>query len=210
VTSASLDTDHLVTGLTPKGQATRGRIVATAAELIYARGVSGTHTSDVQEAAGVGAAQLYHYFHSKRDLVAAVIDHQVEATLDAQRPWFARLDSIDDLRAWRDAMVEAQRRRQCHGGCPIGSIGSELAKCDPAARANVAAGLRLWELAIRDGLLAMRGRGELRVDANPERLALATLAALQGGLLMSQIRRDTAGLEASLDTIIDYIGSFIA
>jgi hypothetical protein len=36
----------------------------------------------------------------------------------------------------------------------------------------------------------MRDRGELREEADPERLA--TLTALQGGLLMTQVRRSTA------------------
>jgi TetR/AcrR family transcriptional repressor of nem operon len=33
-----------------------------------------------------------------------------------------------------------QRQLNCQGGCPIGSIGAELAETDPAARQEVAAG----------------------------------------------------------------------
>ena len=53
----------------------------------------------------------------------------------------------------------------------------------------------------------MHARGELRKDADPERLALGLLAALQGGLLLTQIRRDAAPLEAALDLAIDHIRS---
>jgi hypothetical protein len=56
----------------------------------------------------------------------------------------------------------------------------------------------------------MRDRGELRADANPARLATATLAGLQGGLLLTQVRRDTAPLEAALDMAIAHIASFVA
>ncbi|MGQ4444728.1 TetR/AcrR family transcriptional regulator, partial [Streptomyces violaceoruber] len=41
--------------------------------------------------------------------------------------------------------------------------------------------------------------------ADPDRLALALLTALQGGLLMTQTRRDTIALEAVLNTMIDHI-----
>jgi hypothetical protein len=51
----------------------------------------------------------------------------------------------------------------------------------------------------------MRDRGELRVGADPDSLALAMLAALQGGLLMTQTRRDTVALETVLDAMIDRI-----
>jgi hypothetical protein len=111
---------------------------------------------------------------------------------------------------WREALVELQRARQCEGGCPIGSLASELAEQDAEARAELAAGFSRWEAAIRDGLRTMHRRGDLRPDADPDQLALATLAALQGGLLLTQTRRDTLALEAALDTMLAHIETFCA
>ncbi|WNV82510.1 TetR family transcriptional regulator C-terminal domain-containing protein [Umezawaea sp. Da 62-37] len=194
--------------LTRKGRATRDRIVATASELMFERGVAGTSTDDVRAAAGVSTSQIYHYFSDKRTLVLAVIAHQTEAVLTAQEPLLSTLDSLEALRAWRDFLVALQRGYDCRGGCPIGSLGSELADVDDEARQAVATGYTRWEGSIRAGLHAMRDRGDLRPDADPDRLALATLTALQGGLLLTQIRRDTAALEAALDSMIDHIESF--
>jgi TetR/AcrR family transcriptional repressor of nem operon len=181
--------------------------VAAASALMFDRGVAGTSTEDVRAAAGVSSSQLYHYFENKQQLVRAVIAHQTEAVLDAQQPLLGRLDSLAALKAWRDLIVDLQRQRQCAGGCPIGSLASEMADADPEARQDLAAGFARWESAIRDGLAAMRDRGELREEADPERLALATLTALQGGLLMTQVRRSTAPLEAALDMALDAIRS---
>ena len=47
-------------GLSPKGRATRDRIVAMAAQLMSEHGVGSTSLADVQEAAGVDASQVYH------------------------------------------------------------------------------------------------------------------------------------------------------
>jgi AcrR family transcriptional regulator len=196
--------------LTPKGRATRQRIVAAAAGLMYERGVAGTSTEEVQAAAGVSASQLYHYFADKRSLVRAVIARLTEAVLDSQQPHLSRLDSLEALRAWRDALVDLQRERGCMGGCPIGSLATELSDLDETARTDLRAGFARWEEAIREGLHAMHDRGELRRGADPDRLALATLAALQGGLLLTQLRRDTAPLEAALDAMIDRIASLRA
>jgi TetR/AcrR family transcriptional regulator, transcriptional repressor for nem operon len=193
--------------LTRKGRATRERIVTTAATLMFDRGVAGTSIEDVQAAAGVSSSQIYHYFRDKRALVRAVIACQTDAVLGAQQPLLDRLDSVEALRKWRDLLVGLQRERHYEGGCPIGSLAGELAEADPAARAALAAGFGLWESAIRAGIQAMRDRGELPGEADPERLARALLAALQGGLLLTQVRRDTAGLEAALDTVIDHIAS---
>ena len=196
--------------LTRKGQATRDRIVAAASSLMFERGVAGTSTEDVQVAAGVSTSQIYHYFRDKRALVRAVIQFQTDAIMDNQARLLGALDSIDALRAWRDWIVDLQRKLGCQGGCPIGSLGSEIAESDAQARAEVAAGFARWELAIRNGLHAMRDNGVLRKDVDPERLALGTLAALQGGLLLTQIRRDTLALEAGLDEMIDHIESLTA
>jgi TetR/AcrR family transcriptional repressor of nem operon len=193
--------------LTRKGQATRERIVAAAAGLMFQRGVAGTSIDDVKAAAGVSSSQLYHYFADKHALVRAVIAHQTDAVLDGQQPLLSRLDSLQALHAWRDMVVGFQRENDCEGGCPIGSLAAELAEIDPEARADLTAGFARWESPIRDGLRAMQGRGELRPDADPDRLALATLAALQGGLLLTQIRRETAPLEAALDETLARIAS---
>jgi hypothetical protein len=139
--------------------------------------------------------------------VRSVIAFQTEAILDAQEPLLSKLDSLAALRLWRDAIVELQHTRRFQGGCPIGSLAGELAESDADARADLAAGFSRWEAAIRDGLRTMHERGDLRQEADPDQLALATLAALQGGLLLTQIRRDTAALEAVLDAMLDHIAA---
>jgi TetR/AcrR family transcriptional repressor of nem operon len=197
------------TRLTRKGQATRDRIIAVAARLTFERGVAGTSIDDVKAAAGVSSSQLYHYFVDKHALIRAVIAHQTDVVLDAQQPLLGRLDSIDALRAWRDQGVATQRSVECRGGCPIGSLAGQLADIDADARADLVAGFARWEAPIRDGLRAMRERGEFAAALDTDRLALAILAALQGGLLLTQIRRETGPLEAALDTVIDQVESLV-
>ena len=193
--------------LTRKGRETRGRIVAAAAQLMYERGITEATLEDVRAAAGVSGSQVYHYFADKQALLLAVIEYQTEAVLELQRPLFDRLDTMAGLRRWRDALVEYQRRLQCRGGCPIGSLGSEVAENNPEARLAVASGFLRWEGAISEGLRAMHARGEL--DADPEDLALATLAALQGGLLLTQVQRRVRPLEVVLDQMLDHIETLV-
>jgi TetR/AcrR family transcriptional repressor of nem operon len=187
--------------LTPKGRATRERIVATAARLMYHHGIAGTSLVDVHKAAGVGPSQVYHYFEDKQSLLRAVIAHRIEAvlvTLDG-------LDSMAGLRAWRDFVVDTYRRQNCEGGCQIGSLVGELAEPYPQCRADLAAGFDQWEAAIRAGLQAMWDRGELSGTARPDRLATALLAAVEGGIMLAQVRRDPAPLETAVDEVLDHI-----
>lgn len=192
------------TSLTVKGAHTRQRIVTAAAELMFLNGVAGTTLDDVRAAAAVSSSQLYHYFSDKRDLIRAVVAHQTDSIIGGQAR--ANLETLDGFRSWRDEIVDYHRRLYGRGGCPLGSLGSQLAETDPDIRVEVAAGFDCWEATIRDGLRAMHARGGLAPETDLDALALATLAALQGGLLLAQIQRDTRPLEVALDTMIQLIG----
>ena len=196
--------------LTAKGAATRARIVAVAAALVYEHGVAGTSLEQVREAAGISNSQLYHYFSDKQALVRAVVRHQTEAVLGADDASVSRLDSFAALEAWRDGIVAHHRRQGGAGGCPLGSLVGELADVDDGARRELDDGFRRWSDAIATGLGAMRDRGVLRLEADPARLALAALAALQGGLVLTQARRSPEPLEVALDGALAHIRSFAA
>jgi len=183
---------------TARGRATRDRIVEGATALMVARGVARTSLDDVRDEAGVSKSQLYHYFTDKDDLVHAVIDRTIEAVLRAQ-PALADLCSWPAIEGWLTDLVTLQVERKAAGGCPIGGLAYELADRDPAARRLLADGYARWEAPLRAGLEAMRQRGDLRADADPARLATATLASIQGGLLLSRTRRDPGQLRIALD-----------
>jgi TetR/AcrR family transcriptional repressor of nem operon len=192
--------------LTPKGRATRDRIVAAASELMLQRGVAGTTIEGIQQAAGISTSQMYHYFAGKNDLVAAVIDFQTGNVLGVQQLGLDRIECVADLHRWRDIMVDLVRDLGCAGGCPLGSMANELSESDPVARARLAKSFAQWENMIDDGLKTIVARGEIPDGTDVDRIALALLAGIQGGLLLSQVRRDTSPLEAAVDTMIEYLG----
>jgi TetR/AcrR family transcriptional regulator, transcriptional repressor for nem operon len=184
---------------TAKGRATRERILQAAAELIAEKGTAGMSLDDVRAHTGASRSQLYHYFEDRDDLVHAVIDVTIDAVLDTQGELLDHLDSWAGIDRWFDSLVQHQIDRQACGGCPIGSLAGQLAESDPDARAAIAAGLERWEAHLRDGLTRMRTSGKLRKDADPAALATATMASIQGGLLLTQVRRDPHQLRIALN-----------
>ena len=189
--------------LTRKGAATRARIVDAAAELIFQQGVAHTTIEEVRDAAHVSSSQLYHYFEDKPALVRAVIERQADTMISTQERF--DLSSLDGLREWRDFVVDHARTMGGRFGCPIGSLGAALAETEPEGRAVVAASFKRWEASITAGFLRMHALGRLEPEADPRQLALATLAALEGGLLLAQIQRDTEPLAAALDAMLKLI-----
>jgi TetR/AcrR family transcriptional repressor of nem operon len=181
---------------TARGRATRARIVTAASELISERGVAETSTDDVIERAGASKSQLYHYFQDRAALLRAVVHHNAEGVLGYVG---GPLDSWAAIRSSFDSLVDLQVERRACGGCPIGTLVAQLAEIDEQARLALADAFARWEARLRDGLRTMQLRGKLDAGADPDRLATATLAAIQGGLVLTQTRRDANQLKIALD-----------
>ena len=185
--------------LTPKGARTRARIVEEAAALIHERGVASTTLDDVKVAAEVSGSQMYHYFPDKNELVQAVIDYQADAIVNNQGQL---LRSANGVEAWRKMVITEAKRTKAKGGCPLGSLGGQLAECDPEARALIAAGFDQWAAAIGDELRSLHADGKLPSGIDPDDLATTLLATLQGGLLLAQVQRSTRPFETAVNTLL--------
>jgi AcrR family transcriptional regulator len=186
-------------GFTPRGAATRARIVEAAADLVLARGVGGTSLDEIGAETATSKSQLFHYFPGgKSELVSALASLQGERVLEAQRPYLDTLDTWEAWEGWRDAVI-AHYGSQPHWGCPIGTLANELISRDPDRAAELVAYMDRWRGYLEDGLRRMRAAGLLQPGADPQMIALSILAALQGGLLLTQTMKSLKPLEAALD-----------
>lgn len=191
---------------TAPGRATRARIVAAATELIAERGAAAVTLDDVRERSGTSKSQLYLYFDGRRELLRAVVGATADVVLGAQRAHLeGGLGSLEAIAAWFDDLAAGQAAREARGGCPLGTLAGQVAAYDEGARAALATSFDRWQAPLARGLAAMRDSGELRRDADPDHLAVATMAAIQGGLLLSHVRRDPEQLRVALDAALEHL-----
>jgi AcrR family transcriptional regulator len=195
--------------LTVRGRVTKQRIVAAAADLIYAKGAERVSLEEVMEASATSKSQLYHYFADKDALVRAVIAFQTGRILDANTDFIKSLNSFEGLRIWGDAVVAAYRQSGA-GGCPLGSLASELAAQSEQARRILDESFLSWSAVIESGLSHMKTLGLINPAADAKAIALAVLAAIQGGILLSKTARSTQPLERALDMAIAHVERYAA
>ena len=191
-------------GLTAKGQATRDRILAATADLVHRKGVAGTGLEDIRRIARVSGSQLTHYFRDKRTLIDDVIGWQADILLDREPV----LDSFDAWHRWADRVIARQTARKFQGGCDFGALAGQLAESSPGTRAHLAAGYQRWLDHFRTDLSTMRSNGVLRPDADPDALANTILAAMQGGVLLSQTLRRPEPLRDALAAALSTLESY--
>jgi AcrR family transcriptional regulator len=185
--------------LTPKGMATRERIVRAAADLVLERGAQGTSLDDIRAATATSKSQLFHYFPGgKGDLISAIGALQADRVLDAQRPHLDELNTWTSWDRWRDAVL-AHYGSQTHWGCPIGALTAELVRSEPARAPEAVAHMDRWRSYLEAGVIRMSQTGRLGAHTDARSLSLAILAALQGGLTLSAMTQSIEPLQAALD-----------
>jgi AcrR family transcriptional regulator len=193
--------------LTKKGEQMRTRILDATAELVVRRGAAHTSLDDIRDATGTSKSQLFHYFpDGKAQLLAEVERTEAVRILDEQRPV---LDALDSWEAW-DAWVEVVRRlyRRKIEGCPMAALNGRSADYDPEAPDPILQMYRAWLGAMTNGLASMQRAGLVAVDVDPEDLATATLATIQGGVLIMQATASVRPLDVAIAAATGHLRSF--
>ncbi len=193
--------------MTRRGRASRERIVERAAELFAARGIAAVSVDEVLAAAGAGKGQFYHYFRGRDELAAAAVGFrcaQVVAGLTEALGTVSSLAGLEQALAGFMAGFEMEGMR----GCPIGTLSTEVAGRNEEARVQAAAGFDAWEKLFAGALERMRPRGELRADADPAVLATGLLAVVEGGMVLSQARKDVTSLRVAMEAGLAQVRAF--
>jgi TetR/AcrR family transcriptional regulator, transcriptional repressor for nem operon len=107
-----------------------------------------------------------------------------------------------------DALVEMQVELQGRRGCPIANLVSQLGERDDDVRVELASGFDRWEAELRAGFASMVVSGELVSDTDVDLLASSTMASLQGGLMLTQARRDPSALRRAFDGALALVATF--
>jgi AcrR family transcriptional regulator len=183
--------------LTPKGVATRQRIIDGAAAEIRVNGALATTLEDVMAHTGTSKSQLFHYFpHGKEQLLLAVAEQEAARVISDQQPYLSGLTSWAAWQRWRDVVVERYRRQGQQ--CPLSTVMSEIGRT-PGAQAVASTLIERWRAEIENGVLAMQRQEKIAVTVDPSRAAAALLAGIQGGVLVLMSTGDLSYLEAALD-----------
>jgi AcrR family transcriptional regulator len=191
--------------LTPKGSATRERIVEGASTLLREEGVATTTLDDVLARTRTSKGQLFHYFPGGREqLLLAVAEHEAARVLSDQEPYLSDLTSWAAWQSWRDAVVE--RYRAQGPTCPLHALMTQVDVGTPGSHAVVLELMRAWRERLRAGIAAMQERGELAPGVDPDTAAMALVATVQGGVQVLMATGSTDHLEAGLDLALGALG----
>ncbi len=169
----------------------RDRMVATAAGLFGRLGVDGTSFTDVLAQSRAPRGSIYYYFPSgKRELVVDAVRWTTRAVLDYQRGCPARTPG-GVLHHFVRFFRRSLRASACRNGCPLAAVAVGSYADAAAVRSPVHAGFRAWAALLAGQLQAVGVAPRVA-----RRLAVTTLAAVEGALILARAEGSLAPLDA--------------
>ena len=167
---------------TEREQGKRERLVVGARQVIHHQGVEKTTIADIARSADVPVGNVYYYFKTKDELVAAAIDGHARDVQAALRSLERHRTPQTRLKALVRELM-SQRELVADYGCPLGSLCSELDKRSDGLDRTCS---ELLQLPVDWAEQQFRSMG--RRDARD--LAVALIASYQGIALLTNTFRD--------------------
>ncbi|WP_335933045.1 TetR/AcrR family transcriptional regulator [Streptomyces sp. PTD5-9] len=180
---------------------TSDRLIEATRELLWERGYVGTSPSAVQRRAGAGQGSMYHHFAGKPDLALAAIRRTAERMRETAG---SLLDGPGT--AYERISAYLLRERDVLRGCPVGRLTMDPeVVASEALRAPVDETLG-WLRArlagiVREGV----DRGEFAPALDPEDVAAAVVATVQGGYVLARASGSTDAFDAGVRGLLSLL-----
>ena len=162
----------------------RHNIVEAASQLFSERGFDVVTIVDVMKAAGLTHGGFYGYFASKDELIAEAIAF----SLKRQEGFIA--DTFADYCA---AYLSPGHREHRAGGCTFAALASEAVRQAPEVRHHMTETLR-------DMVNTLTGLVPENAPEGRRRMAISSLSAMLGGLILSRLVDDSVFADELLNS----------
>ena len=187
-----------------KAERTRQYIIEATAPVFNKKGYAGTSLSDLTEATGLTKGSIYGNFENKEEVALAVFDFNtcrvsdmVEQQMKAADTYYEKLMVYS--RVYNDDRLTA------HGGCAILNTAVEADDTNEALKIKAAQAILRWKKNIVTLINGGIAAGEFKADINPEEDALAIIALIEGGVMISKVTNSSSSLQQVLRAVENLI-----
>jgi len=159
------------------------RLLDAAEKVTYRYGFGDASLADIAKEARIPLGNVYYYFKTKDDVGDAIVEHRVERF----RKMLRELDKAGSPKERLCGFVQLKiknREGLAHGGCPVGTLCTELQKYGGAS-AKKSRVLFATALEWMEAQFQAIGKG-----SNSRGLAVHLLSATQGVSLLAHTFRD--------------------
>lgn len=186
-------------GQAKKSDLAREHILAVGQELITTRGFTGLGLGELLKTARVPKGSFYHYFASKEDFGARLLDHYMDG-------YMSRLDELEALdldgrerlfHYWQ-RWIESQSEGDCERRCLVVKLSAEISDISDPMRLIVAKGTRLIIARLAQWIDDGQKDGSLSQDLQAVPLAESLYNLWLGASLRAKLEKSGDPLQAAM------------
>ncbi len=186
---------------------TREALLQAAFGEIHRSGFQAASLEKILSTAGVTKGALYHHFPNKAALGYAVVDEVIKP--HCIESWVRPLEGADDpIQTMIDCMAGVANQMTCADialGCPLNNLMQEMSPVDEGFRQRLNAVSEAWRASMARALARGQGRGTVRDDIDPEKIAAFLFAAYEGIVGTAKNAQSTELFGSSLEVLMSYL-----
>lgn len=186
---------------------TRDILISSASRLVATKGFDRTSVQDVMDEAGVGKGSFYHHFSSKDELGLAVLEQDRASFMEMLDACLEPGEGIDALGRFFETALQKHSATGFIGGCLWGNTALEMSDCNSAFIEPVDTVFREWSDRLSRVIDTAQKNKEIRDDANDSDLSLVVVAAIEGSIMLSRLRKDEKPMRTCLALLLRLLRS---
>ena len=184
-----------------KGELTKTRILDDAGAVFQRKGFLGATVSDLLEATGTTKGNLYFHFAGKEELGLAVLNRAKQDFVDFLDQALQGPTPGAQLENFFLRVLAKNRAKGFIGGCIFGNTALEASDTAPQFAGVVEEVFGVWTGRLQQVLSAAQVSGEVRSDLPADQLAEILVAATEGAIMQSRLKKAERPLARALDTM---------
>lgn len=184
-----------------KGEITRDKILESARELFNSKGFNATTINDLVAATGLKKGSLYFHFPGKDAIAQEVLK---EATCEFME-FLGKALSGDNPGENIDNFFRCALGKHLAtgfvGGCIFGNTALEMSDSNPEFAAAIDRVFDEWIDRVALAVAGAQKNGQIRTDIQSDALAKQIIATIEGGIMMSRLKKDERPMRECLETL---------
>jgi len=180
---------------------TRESLIQAAERLARVKGFDRTSVQEIMNEAGAGKGSFYHHFESKDALGLAVLEEDRQSFMAMLDACFEAKRGVHALECFFQEALKKHSATGFTGGCLWGNTALEMSDSNPSLVEPVDAFFREWAGKLEKVIDEGQADGRIRRDASASDLAVLVVAALEGGIMLSRLRKDETAMRSCLDLL---------
>jgi TetR/AcrR family transcriptional repressor of nem operon len=184
-----------------KGEMSREKILETACELFKTKGFTATTVTDLVGATGMQKGSIYFHFSGKEELAREVLGKTREDLGEFLSCALSGPDPGACLDHYLACTLEKHLATGFVGGCIIGNTALEMSDFHPEFSGAIDRIFDEWISRVATTVADAQKAGQIRDDLGSETLARQIIATIEGGIMMSRLKKDDQPLRECLDAL---------